>query len=56
MITDAELGSIIDDMRSESPTLGVTLIIGRLRNMGYRVSRERIRNALRASDPLKDTR
>ena len=52
MITDAELSSIIDDMHSESPTLGVTLITGRLRNMGYRVSRERIRNALRASDPL----
>ena len=27
-------------------------MIGRLRNMGYRVSRERVRNAVREIDPL----
>ena len=51
-ITDAELSATVHAIRSESPTLGVTLVTGRLRNMGYRVSRERIRSALRASDPL----
>lgn len=48
-ITDAAL---IDEIHSESPTLGITLVTGRLRSMGYQVSRERIRCALRASDPL----
>lgn len=48
-ITDA---AVIDEIRSESPTLGITLVTGRLRSMGYQVSRERIRCALRASDPL----
>ena len=51
-ITDAELSAIIDEIHSESPTLGITLVTGRLRSMGYQVSRERIRCALRASDPL----
>lgn len=51
-ITDAELSTKIDDIRSESPTLGITLVTGRLRNMGYKVSRDRIRYAVRASDPL----
>ena len=52
MITDAELNAIIHDIRLESPTLGVTLVIGRLRSMGYKVSRERVRSALRRADPL----
>lgn len=51
-ITDAELSAMIGEIRSESPTLGITLVTGRLRNMGYRVSRERIRCAMRSSDPL----
>ena len=52
MITDAELSAVIHDLRSESPTLGVTLVIGKLRSMGYKVSRERVRTTLRRADPL----
>ena len=52
MITDAELSAVIHDLRSESPALGVTLVIGRLRSMGYKVSRERFRSTLRRADPL----
>ena len=52
MITDAELSAVIHELRSESPTLGVTLVIGRLRSMGYKVTRERVRIMLRRADPL----
>lgn len=44
----------IDDaeIASESPTLGESIVIGRLRASGYRVSRDRLRRIMRDLDPL----
>ncbi len=39
-------------MYSETPTIGVSMVTGRLRALGYKVSRDRIRKALRDADPL----
>ena len=36
----------------EHPRVGQTFIIGRLRAQGYRVTRERVRQATRTCDPL----
>ena len=51
-LSDDELSELIVEMHSESPTIGVSMVTGRLRAKGYRVSRERIRKALRDADPL----
>lgn len=50
--TDAELLSLISQIRLESPALGESLVAGRLRAQGYKVTRQRIRTTLRAIDPL----
>ena len=50
--TDVELGAIIRRICSESPELGQTLVLGRVRAMGYCVTRERVRGVMRAQDPL----
>ncbi len=52
MLSDIELNSLVKEMHSESPAMGVTMVIGKLRMKGYRASRERVRCALRSADPL----
>ena len=52
-ITDSELCSIILGFQSDMPSLGQTMVWGRLRSMGFCVTRERVRNALRALDPIE---
>ncbi len=51
-LSDDELNRIVKEIHSESPTLGVIMVCGRLRRMGYSVSRDRVRCSLRLSDPL----
>ena len=51
-ISDVDIASLITQMRSESPTLGESIISGRLRASGYRVSRDRLRRIIRDVDPL----
>ena len=51
-VSDDELQSTVSEICSECPTVGVSLVLGRLRTMGYRVTRDRVRRALRAADPL----
>ena len=50
--TDAELLSLISQIRLESPALRESLVAGRLRAQGYKVTRQRIGTTLRAIDPL----
>lgn len=45
-MTDAELRAFVIQLHSESPTLGESMVAGRLRANGYKVTRERVRNAL----------
>ena len=51
-ISDSELQSFITTLCQELPEIGETIAWGQLRAAGIRVSRERLRNALRRSDPL----
>ena len=52
-LTDEELTQLVIRIHSESPTLGTSLIARRIRALGYKVTRERIRNTLREIiDPL----
>lgn len=52
MLSDEELEKLVNQIHSESPTIGVSMVRGRLFAMGYQVTRERIRRALRSADPL----
>lgn len=51
-LTDAELLLLVRRMQRESPALGQTMVWGRLRSMGFSVTRERVRRTLRNIDPL----
>lgn len=51
-ITDSELREVLQRLRQDLPSLGQTLIWGRLRSMGFNVTRERVRQAVRENDPI----
>lgn len=48
-ISDADL---IRDLRSQSPSIGASIVSGQLRARGIQVTRESVRSALRNIDPL----
>ena len=50
-LTDEELQFHIEEIKSTNQ-IGISLTIGKLRSMGYHVTRERVRQALRQRDPL----
>ena len=52
-LSDNELRVIFDEIRRDQPTLGETMTWGRLRSMGFHVTRSRLRQALRETDPLQ---
>ena len=45
-ITDAQLGQIVRDLRTELPDIGQVMVAGQLRAMGYRLPSEQIREAV----------
>ena len=47
-----ELETVLRQLRIEFPTAGEIMVQGQLRAMGYRISRERVRQAIRVTDPL----
>ena len=47
-----ELHRFVSQMREEFPSIGESLLIGRLYSMGYHVARERVRAVIRATDPI----
>ena len=51
-VSDSELMDIVHQLRQEVPDLGQSILAGRVRAMGLRVTRDRLRNAIRRSDPL----
>ena len=51
-MNDDELRGFIGQVREEIPSAGESLIIGRIQSMGYRVPRDRVRVAIRATDPI----
>ena len=52
LLRDEELQGILRQMRQEYPQFGETMAMGHLRSLGYYVSRERLRNAVRVTDPI----
>ena len=51
-LSDNELKLLLTSMRREHPSMGQTMVWGRLRSMGFNVTRERVRRAIRVTDPL----
>ena len=51
-LSDAELYDVICHMQSKLPALGQTMVWGTLRSMGFCVTRERVRQAIRDIDPI----
>jgi len=51
-ISDDELLVVLRHLRSDTPSMGQTVVWGRLRSMGFRCTRERVRRAMRENDPL----
>ena len=51
-LDDNQLRTVLAHVRREHPYLGERMVIGHLRGMGYKVSREKVREAIRATDPI----
>ena len=51
-VEDQELRTVISSVRRDLPNVGEKMVLGRLRSMGYQVTRERVRQAIRATDPI----
>ena len=51
-ISDADLVAFIHEIQASSPHIGQSLLLGRLRSIGYKVTRERVREALRLINPF----
>ena len=51
-LSDEDMTSLLKQIREDMPYSGVSMIWGNLRARGYKVTRERVRIALRAIDPL----
>ena len=51
-IGEANLRSLIQDIRRDTPFAGISLLYGSLRSRGIKVTREQIRSSLRSVDPL----
>ena len=52
-MTGTPTGTITDRMQTELPALGQTMVWGRLRSMGFFVTRERVRHAIHDIDPIQ---
>ena len=51
-ISDTELISLVQEIKADSPYYGITMIWGCVRSRGIKVTRERLRRALKSIDPL----
>lgn len=56
VVTDAELETVIREIRQDAPFSGVQMMCGSLRMRGIKVTRERVRSALRSIDPISGAR
>lgn len=51
-ISMEDLRSLIREFKMDNPGIGESMAAGLLRSRGYKVTREKIRSALRSEDPL----
>ena len=51
-LDDDDLKTVLTQMRRELPKLGERMVVGRLRSLGYDITRARVREAVRSTDPI----
>ena len=51
-ISNQRLQEVVEQLQMELPQIGQSMILGRLRSMGYRVTKQRVRDVIRDNDPL----
>ena len=51
-LSDEDLASLIREFRHDYPDVGESMASGLLRSRGYKITRDRLRSALRSDDPL----
>ncbi len=51
-LSDDNLIRVVNEMKHEQPALGQTMVWARVKSLGYKVSRARVRDAIRRSDPI----
>jgi len=51
-LSDEDLLSLAREVKSSDPHCGVQMMCGHIRSRGYKVTRDRVRNALHSLDPL----
>ena len=54
-LSDDQLRHAISRLREQLPVIGESIAIGHLRSLGFYVTKERIRQSLRATDPINTT-
>ena len=54
-LSDNQLRTMITQLRLEMPSIGETMLMGHLRSCGYNITRERLRAAIHATDPINTT-
>ena len=52
VLSDPQLDTLVLELRRDLPYSGQTMILGRLRSMGFYTTRVRVRESLRRVDPL----
>ena len=52
LLSDRDLHNLLLHMRREFPNLGQTMVWGWLRSLGFKVTRCRVRDAIRNTDPI----
>ena len=52
VLTDSQLEQKLREMRQNYPQFGETMAMGHLRSLGYHITRERLRRAVRVTDPI----
>ena len=55
VISDSELRQKVLQIKTTLPEVGESIVIGQLRSMGYKVTRWRVREILRSTDPVNVT-
>ena len=51
-LSNEQLQTVLRELRLSNPCFGEKMIIGRLRSMGYQISRSRVRDCVRNADPI----
>ena len=54
-LSDDQLTLTVSQLREQLPVIGETIAIGRLRSLGFHITRERVRQSLRSTDPINTT-